>query len=77
MALMVIYWKYHRCYIHDVLHELLYGEDLMKRIINVEIRSSSKNSILFLTPYIKGTLRLKITLCHNIVFNVQWIKIFV
>ena len=48
----------------------------MKWIINVEITCSSKNSILFLTPYIKVT-SVKRFFCHNIVFNVQWIKVFV
>ena len=37
-------------YIHDVVHEILYGQHLMKWIINVEITCSLKNSILFLTP---------------------------
>ena len=36
---------------YNILHELLYGGDLKKSVINVEITCTSKNSILFLTPY--------------------------
>ena len=39
-----------------VAHELLYGENVMKWTINVKITCSSKNSIFFLTPCIKGNL---------------------
>ena len=45
---LIFWWPYKKWwYIIHVVHELLYGEHLMKWIINVQITYSLKNSDLF------------------------------